>query len=95
MPRPPEFADIWLNPKQGTDAALALAMGHVILREYHLDRQVPYFGDYLRRYSDMPFLVRLVERDGRLVAERMLRASRPARRPRRREQSRVEDRRLR
>ena len=70
-----KFADIWLNPKQGTDAALALAMGHVILREYHLDRQVPYFDDYLRRYSDMPFLVRLVEQDGRLVAERMLRAS--------------------
>ena len=70
-----KFADIWLNPKQGTDAALALAMGHVILREYHLDRQVPYFDDYLRRYSDMPFLVRLVEQDGRLVAERLLRAS--------------------
>jgi nitrate reductase alpha subunit len=70
-----KFADIWLNPKQGTDAALALAMGHVILREYHIDRQVPYFDDYVRRYSDMPFLVRLAERDGRLVPERMLRAS--------------------
>jgi len=70
-----KFADIWLNPKQGTDAALALAMGHVILREYHLDRQAAYFEDYVRRYSDMPFLVRLVARDGRLVPERMLRAS--------------------
>ena len=70
-----KFADIWLNPKQGTDAALALAMGHVILREYHLDRQVPYFDDYLRRYSDMPFLVRLEARDGRLVPERLLRAA--------------------
>jgi nitrate reductase alpha subunit len=70
-----KFADIWLNPKQGTDAALALAMGHVILREYHLDRTVGYFDDYLRRYSDMPFLVRLVQRDGRLVPERLLRAS--------------------
>lgn len=70
-----KFADIWLNPKQGTDAALALAMGHVILREYHLDRSVPYFDDYTRRYTDMPFLVRLVERDGRLVPERLLRAS--------------------
>ncbi len=70
-----KFADIWLNPKQGTDAALALAMGHVILREYHLDRQVPYFEDYIRRYSDMPFLVRLVEKDGRFVPERLLRAS--------------------
>jgi nitrate reductase alpha subunit len=25
-------------PKQGTDAALAMAMGHVILREFHLDK---------------------------------------------------------
>jgi nitrate reductase / nitrite oxidoreductase, alpha subunit len=70
-----KFADIWLNPKQGTDAALAMAMGHVILREFHLDRTVPYFADYLRRTSDMPFLVRLVQQDGRLVPERLLRAS--------------------
>jgi nitrate reductase alpha subunit len=26
-----KFADLWLHPKQGTDAALAMAMGHVIL----------------------------------------------------------------
>jgi nitrate reductase alpha subunit len=26
-----------------------MAMGHVILREFHLDRQVPYFEDYCRR----------------------------------------------
>jgi nitrate reductase alpha subunit len=70
-----KFADLWLNPKQGTDAALAMAMGHVILREFHLDRQVPYFEDYCRKYSDMPMLVRLVEQDGRLVPERLLRAS--------------------
>lgn len=70
-----KFADIWLAPKQGTDAALALAMGHVILREFHLDRQVEYFDDYARRYTDMPFLVRLEERNGRLIPERLLRAS--------------------
>jgi hypothetical protein len=29
-----KFGDIWLNPQAGTDAALAMAMGHVILREY-------------------------------------------------------------
>lgn len=70
-----KFADIWLAPKQGTDAALALAMGHVILREFHLDRRVEYFDDYARRYTDMPFLVRLEEKDGRLIPERLLRAS--------------------
>jgi nitrate reductase alpha subunit len=70
-----KFADIWLAPKQGTDAALALAMGHVILREFHLERRVDYFDDYARRYTDMPFLVRMEEKDGRLIPERLLRAS--------------------
>ncbi len=70
-----KFADIWLSVKQGTDAALAMAMGHVILREFHVDRQVPYFTDYAKRYTDMPMLVRLVRKDGRLIPERFLRAS--------------------
>ncbi|MBN9439568.1 nitrate reductase subunit alpha [Bosea sp. (in: a-proteobacteria)] len=70
-----KFADLWVSVKQGTDAALGMAMGHVILREFHVDRQVPYFTDYAKRYTDMPMLVRLVEQDGRLVPERFLRAS--------------------
>src|SRR5579864_5994434 len=70
-----KFADLWVSPKQGTDAALAMAMGHVILKEFHVDRQVPYFLDYARRYTDMPFLVRLTKSEGRLVPERLLRAS--------------------
>ena len=70
-----KFADVWLSVKQGTDAALALAMGHVILKEFHVDRQTPYFADYLRRYTDLPMLVRLVRQDGRLVPDRFLRAS--------------------
>jgi len=69
-----KFGDIWLNPKQGTDAALAMSMGHVILREYHLDRQAEYFEDYARRYTDMPMLVKLVEQNGKLVPGRLLRA---------------------
>ena len=48
-----KFADLWISVKQGTDAALAMAMGHVVLTEYHRDRQVPYFQDYVRRYTDM------------------------------------------
>ncbi len=70
-----KFGDIWLNPKQGTDAALAMAMGHVILREFHLDRQAEYFADYARKYTDMPMLVRLDEKDGRLIPGRQLRAA--------------------
>ena len=70
-----KFGDIWLSVKQGTDAALAMAMGHVILKEYHVDRQAKYFRDYVRQYTDMPMLVRLVRQNGRLIPDRFLRAS--------------------
>ena len=70
-----KFGDIWLSPKQGTDAALALAFGHVVLREYHLDRRVPYFETYLRENTDLPNLVRLEKKDGRYVPGRTLRAA--------------------
>jgi nitrate reductase / nitrite oxidoreductase, alpha subunit len=70
-----KFGDIWLSPKQGTDAALAMAFGHVILKEFYLDRQVDYFQEYARQYTDMPMLVRLVKKDGRLQPDRLLRAS--------------------
>jgi nitrate reductase alpha subunit len=70
-----KFADLWLHPQQGTDAALAMAFGHVILREFHIDRQAEYFRDYAKRYTDMPMLVRLVKQNGHYVPERLLRAS--------------------
>ncbi|MAW88654.1 MAG: nitrate reductase subunit alpha [Phyllobacteriaceae bacterium] len=70
-----KFSDIWLHPKQGTDAALAMALGHVVLREFHLDRQAEYFEDYCRRYTDMPMLVKLVKKNGHFVPDRLLRAS--------------------
>ena len=70
-----KFADLWISPKQGTDAALAMAMGHVILREFHIDRQAAYFRDYARQYTDMPMLVRLVKQGEHYVPERFLRAS--------------------
>jgi len=70
-----KFADLWMAPKQGTDSALAMAMGHVILKEFHVDRQAEYFRDYCRKYSDMPMLVRLVKRGDGYVPERFVRAS--------------------
>ena len=70
-----KLADTWLNPKQGTDAALAMAFGHVILREFHLDNPSPYFTDYVRQYSDMPMLVLLEPHGEGLRPARFLRAS--------------------
>src|SRR5262249_39068854 len=70
-----KFADLWLAPKQGTDAALAMAVGHVILKEFHLAGKSAYFTQYCRRYTDLPFLVRLEKRGDHYVAGRFLRAS--------------------
>ncbi len=71
-----KFGDIWLSPKQGSDSALAMAMGHVILREWHIEGRSDYFDDYVRRYTDLPNLVLLEPGpQGCLVPGRYLRAS--------------------
>jgi nitrate reductase alpha subunit len=70
-----KFADDWLAAAPGTDGALALAMGHVILKEFYVDREVPYFRDYARRFTDLPLLVTLREHEGGYVPDRLLRAS--------------------
>ena len=54
----PEFtptamhASKWVNPRPGTDAALALAMVQTIIADRSFD------ADYIREQSDLPFLVR-------------------------------------
>ncbi|HTJ71512.1 MAG TPA: nitrate reductase subunit alpha [Actinospica sp.] len=70
-----KFADEWLHPHPGTDGALAIAMGHVILREFFLDRRTDFFDDYVRRFTDLPFLVTLAEKDGAYVPGKFLRAA--------------------
>jgi DMSO reductase family type II enzyme molybdopterin subunit len=58
----PEFtatsmhADKWLNPKPGTDAALALSMVQTIIADGNHD------VDYIREQTDLPFLVRMDNR---------------------------------
>ena len=70
-----KFADQWLPATAGTDGALAMAMGHVILKEFFVDRETPYFGEYARRFTDLPFLVELEDRgDGTWRGGSMLRA---------------------
>jgi nitrate reductase alpha subunit len=70
-----KFADLWLHPKQGTDAALAMAMGHVIVKEFHLTKRSSYFEDYCRRLTDLPMLVMLEKRGNAYVPGRFLRAA--------------------
>src|SRR5512134_2414013 len=54
-----KFADEWLPAAPGTDGALAMAMGHVVLKEFFVDAKVDYFEDYTRRFTDLPFLLAL------------------------------------
>ncbi|WP_017591356.1 nitrate reductase subunit alpha [Nocardiopsis potens] len=70
-----KFADEWLAPHPGTDGALAFAMGHVVLTEFFVREQVPAFADYVRRYTDLPFLVTLAERGDALVPGKFLTAA--------------------
>ncbi len=70
-----KFADDWLAAAPGTDGALAMAMGHVILAEFFRDRQVPYFTEYVKTYTDLPFLVTLRERGDAWVPDRFLTAA--------------------
>jgi nitrate reductase alpha subunit len=56
-----KFADEWLAIAPGTDGALAMAMGHVILQEFFVDRETPYFASYTKKYTDLPYLVALDE----------------------------------
>ena len=70
-----KFADLWVPVKPGTDAAFLLACIHVILKEFHVERRAPYFLEYIARYTNLPFLVRLDAEDDHYLGGRFLRAS--------------------
>ena len=70
-----KFGDQWIPLHAGQDGAFWMAVNHVILTEFHHRAKTPYFMDYLKRYSDCPFLIRLDERDGTYRAGRMVTAS--------------------
>ena len=59
-----KYSDWWLPVNAGQDGAFWMAVDHVILKEYIAERQVPYFVDYLKRYTDCPFLV-VLEPEGK------------------------------
>ena len=70
-----KFADEWMPCAAGTDGALAMAMGHVLLRECYVEKPVPFFTDFSAQYTDLPFLVKLEERGGKWVAGKNLTAA--------------------
>ena len=88
-----KFADEWLAIAPGTDGALAMSMGHVILKEFFVDRETPYFTDYTKKYTDLPYLVALDEAgDGRHLPGRQVPHRRRPARARRRGERPLQDR---
>ncbi len=74
-----KVADEWVPIHAGQDTAFWLAVTHLILKDCFRDKKVPYFLDYVKRYSDVPFLVTLEpQADGSYRPGPLLRASQVA-----------------
>ncbi len=71
-----KYADDWFAINAGQDGAWWMAVNHVLLSEFHHQKQTPYFLDYAKRYTDAPFLVELSPHDGVYEAGQLLRAHR-------------------
>jgi len=71
-----KYADWWIPINAGQDGAFWMAVNHVILQEFHHDRPTLYFLDYVKRYTDAPFLIVLEKHlDGRRSPDRARRRS--------------------
>lgn len=74
-----KYADQWIPLNAGQDGAYWMAVNHVILKEFHHEKQTSYFLNYLKRYTDSPFLVTLEKNGETYAATRLLRANKLAR----------------
>ena len=70
-----KHADQWIPLHAGSDGAFWMAVTHVVLQEYHVNRQVPYFMDYIKKFTDCPFLVKLEKEGDKLLPGRLIRAN--------------------
>ena len=70
-----KYADQWVPLHAGSDGAFWMAVTHVILKEFHHDKQTPYFIEYTKRYTDSPYLVELKNEGDYYSSGRLLRAN--------------------
>ena len=71
-----KYADEWVAINAGQDGAWWMAVNHVLLKEFHHEKKIPYFLNYAKQYTDSPYLVELTEHDGKWQAGKLLRANR-------------------
>lgn len=70
-----KYADQWVPVHAGQDGAFWMAVTHVILKEYHHEKKIPYFIDYVKKYTDSPYLVVINRTEAGFEAGRLLRAN--------------------
>lgn len=58
-----KYADQWVPLHAGSDGAFWMSVTHLILKDWHHEKQTPYFLDYTKQYTDSPILMKL-EKDG-------------------------------
>lgn len=71
-----KYADHWVSINAGQDGAWWMAVNHVLLKEFHHERQIPYFIDYTKKYTDAPYIVELHQDGNTFESGQMLRANR-------------------
>ncbi|MCA9056806.1 MAG: molybdopterin-dependent oxidoreductase, partial [Planctomycetaceae bacterium] len=72
-----KYADEWVAVNTGQDGAWWMAVNHVLLTEFHHQKQTPYFINYTKKFTDAPFLVEINQDDnGRVRPGQLLRAGR-------------------
>lgn len=70
-----KYADQWIPLHAGSDGAFWMAVTHLILKEYHHEKQTPYFLEYVKRYTDSPMLVHLDKTEAGYTPGKMVRAN--------------------
>lgn len=63
-----KYADEYIALNAGQDGAWWMAVNHVLLTEFHHQKQTPYFIEYAKKYTDCPYLVEIKSnKPGRLL----------------------------
>jgi nitrate reductase alpha subunit len=70
-----KYADQWVPLHAGSDGAFWMSVTHVILKEFHHQSPNQYFTNYVKRYTDSPFLVEITKDGDTYKPGRLIRAN--------------------
>lgn len=70
-----KYADQWVPLHAGSDGAFWMAVTHLILKEWHHEKQTSFFLDYVKQYTDSPFLMKLEKEGDHFIPGRLVRAN--------------------